>query len=93
MTSHLLKISIYLILLQFFLACSPVSEEQKFLIGFAQCCDDAWRDVMNAEMRRELTFHPELDFEMRVAGGNSELQIEQIRAFGGHGHRYIDCRS
>lgn len=34
---------------------------------------------MNREMLRELAFHPELDLQMRVADGNSEKQIAQIR--------------
>lgn len=59
-------------------ACSPASKQKKFLIGFSQCCGDAWRDVMNQEMLRELAFHPELDFQMKVADGNSAKQIAQI---------------
>ncbi len=66
--------------LAFLGACGPSGEpEKKFRIGFAQCCDDAWRDVMNSEMHRELAFHPEIDFEIRVASGNSQTQVEQIR--------------
>ncbi len=59
--------------------CQREPVTKKFRIGFAQCCDDAWRDVMNGEMYRELALHPELDFEMRVAGTDSEKQIRQIR--------------
>lgn len=49
------------------------------MVGFSQCCDDAWRDVMNQEMLRELAFHPELTFNIQVAKGNNEQQISQIR--------------
>jgi signal transduction histidine kinase/DNA-binding response OmpR family regulator len=60
-------------------ACEETAPEKKFRVGFVQCCDDPWRDVMNSEMYRELELHPELDFEMRVSGNDSEKQIEQIR--------------
>lgn len=74
------KISIFFLFLQLALSCSPIPQDrQKFLIGFSQCCDDPWRDVMNSEMYRELAFHPEIGFEMRVAQSNSEIQVEQIR--------------
>ncbi len=68
------------ILLIFCTSCSPEPKPQKVLIGFSQCCDDAWRDVMNREMLRELAFHPEVDFQMKVAQSNSETQINQIKA-------------
>jgi signal transduction histidine kinase/AraC-like DNA-binding protein len=67
-------------LLGVFCGCLHQPSPQKYRIGFSQCCDDAWRDVMNREMLRELAFHPELDLHMRVADGNSEQQIAQIRA-------------
>jgi signal transduction histidine kinase/DNA-binding response OmpR family regulator len=60
-------------------ACSPEPDPKKFLIGFSQCCDDPWRDVMNREMFRELAFHPELNFEMRIANNDSKMQVTQIR--------------
>jgi signal transduction histidine kinase/DNA-binding response OmpR family regulator len=62
-----------------FSACSPEPKPKIFHVGFSQCCDDAWRDVMNREMLRELAFHPELDFKIRTAGNNSQSQIEQIQ--------------
>ena len=34
---------------------------------------------MEDEMLRELNFHPELDFEMRVAYNDSKRQIEEIK--------------
>ena len=65
--------------LALFASCRRDSNTDKFRIGFSQCCDDAWRDVMNREIYRELSFYPELEFEIRVANGNSDLQLEQIR--------------
>lgn len=48
-------------------------------IGFAQCCDDGWRDVMNKEVMREASLHPEVSVLLRVSGNNSPLQIQHIR--------------
>lgn len=62
----------------FFSGCKEEAPSKKYRIGFAQCCNDAWRDVMNAEMQRELALHPELEFDMRVADGNSDKQVKQI---------------
>lgn len=69
-------ISLLLILLN---SCSEIKEEKKFTIGFSQCCDDAWRDVMNSEMRRELSLHPEIDFQFRKSDGDSREQIRHIK--------------
>lgn len=71
----------YIVILLFTLltfSCQKNQQEKKFRIAFSQCTDDAWRDVMNSEMRRELSFHPEIDFEMKVSPGNTNKQIEQI---------------
>lgn len=50
-----------------------------YTIGFSQCCHDPWRDVMNKEILRELTFHPDIKLEMRDPYNNNETQIQQIR--------------
>ena len=68
-----------LIFCMFLSACQQDSVENKYTIGFSQCCDDPWRDVMNREMARELTFHPEVKMETRMSSNSSEEQIEQIR--------------
>lgn len=59
--------------------CQPDTAKPKYKIGFSQCCDDPWRDVMNSEMARELAFHPEVKLETLVSNNNSAKQIEQIR--------------
>ncbi len=59
--------------------CQQQATPVKFKIGFSQCCDDEWRDVMNGEMYRELALHPEVALEMKVSGTNSEKQISQIQ--------------
>lgn len=60
--------------------CQQKTVEKKFFIGFSQCCDDPWRDVMNSEMARELAFHPEVKLQTLISSNNSEKQIEHIRA-------------
>jgi signal transduction histidine kinase/AraC-like DNA-binding protein/ActR/RegA family two-component response regulator len=75
LTFFLLWISSLLIIA----GCTPQQPYKKYRIGFAQCCDDPWRDVMEREMLRELAFHPEVDFNIRVAYNDSEQQIAQIK--------------
>lgn len=63
-----------------FISCNlEIQPERKITIGFSQCCNDLWRDMMEQEMLMELSFHPEVNFEMMVADNNSETQIAQIR--------------
>lgn len=59
-------------------ACKDERPRPKFRIGFSQCCNDAWRDVMNSEMLRELALNRELAFEMRTADADNAKQIAQI---------------
>ena len=61
-----------------FSACSE-RPQKTYTIGFSQCCDDSWRNVMNSEVARELAFHPEFKLESKSAANNSTKQIEQIR--------------
>lgn len=75
----ILRFSGFLIILLLCFSCGPITKRSDFLIAFSQCTQDPWRDVMEDEMFRELSFHPEVDFVMRAASGNSRLQIEQIR--------------
>jgi signal transduction histidine kinase/DNA-binding response OmpR family regulator len=73
-----IKYSFFIVFI-FLCACQQNTIEKKYTIGFSQCCNDPWRDVMNSEMSRELTFHPEVRFEMRMSDNNSDKQVEQIR--------------
>ena len=59
--------------------CSENKEPKKFRIGFSQCIsNDLWRKTMLEEMKRELSFHSNIDFIYREAGASSTKQIEQI---------------
>jgi len=62
------------------LSCaSPEKKEIKFRIGFSQCHGaDYWRQTMLDEMKRELSFHENVEFIYREAQANSKKQLEQI---------------
>jgi ABC-type sugar transport system substrate-binding protein len=84
------NVSLYLFLfcqITFFNACQTEQQEKQFTIGFSQCCNDPWRDMMEQEIRMELSFHPEIAFEMAVGNNSSETQVEQIKALV---HKGID---
>ncbi len=52
-----------------------------YRVGVSQCLDDAWRQKMNEEMRRELLLHPEIELSTRIAYGSNALQCAQIDSF------------
>jgi len=69
-----------LLILFLFLGCQSVSQKKKRVIAFSQCIgNDAWRQTMLEEMKRELSFNPDIEFLYRDAHGNNALQIDQIR--------------
>ncbi len=61
-------------------SCSSNLKEKKFTVGFSQCTThDVWRQSMQKEMERELSFHPEINFILKEANLSSEKQISQIK--------------
>lgn len=61
-------------------ACQPSENNKQFTIAFSQCIgDDAWRETMLDEMKRELSFYPNIEFIYRDAGGDNQKQIQQIK--------------
>lgn len=62
------------------LACNKnESENKKFKIGFAQAQGgDNWRETMLREMKREVSFHNNIEFYIKDAQADSEKQKEQI---------------
>ena len=73
-------------LLLYFFACSKEQKPKEFVIGFSQCVEsDAWRKTMQEEMKRELSFHPNVTFLYRNADGNSERQISQVKELRSEG--------
>lgn len=70
-----------------FQACgSHETTSQKFIIAFSQCTgNDAWRETMLDEMKRELSFSPNIEFIYRDAQGDNEKQTQQIKELLDHG--------
>lgn len=83
--NHLLRmlrlyIILMVIILPIFQACQPREHTEKYTIAFSQCIgNDAWRQTMLEEMKRELSFYPNVQFIYRDAQGNNQTQIAQIR--------------
>ncbi|RYY61246.1 MAG: histidine kinase, partial [Chitinophagaceae bacterium] len=76
-SGSLIVVSAILLLLA---ACSSNGGNHKFTVAFSQCTGgDDWRRTMSTEMKRELSFHPEIEFIYSDAEANSEKQIAQIR--------------
>lgn len=65
----------------FTILCLVSCGQREFTIGVSQCQDDAWRQKMNAEMQRELLYHPDMNLHVREAQANNELQCAQIDSF------------
>ncbi|HZG23336.1 MAG TPA: substrate-binding domain-containing protein, partial [Chitinophagaceae bacterium] len=77
---HRYNFSLVIFIALFFCSCTNSIEQKQYIIGFSQCVEsDAWRKTMLEEMKRELSFHPELTLIYRQADGNSNKQISQVR--------------
>lgn len=70
-----------LLLLCVLLSChlpSSNSPPKKLRIGFSQCrTQDAWRQTMNEEMRREIGFYQDYDIELIIKDANNQ-PLKQI---------------
>lgn len=75
-------IYVFLLSMLLFISCQQHQPQEKYTIAFSQCIGtDAWRQTMLQEMKRELSFHPEIAFLYADAKGNSKQQIQQIETF------------
>src|SRR5690606_10430775 len=64
----------------FSFSCINPQQKESFTIVFSQCIgSDAWRETMLTEMKRELSFHPDVKLIYYDAEGNNENQIRQLR--------------
>ncbi|WP_333865522.1 substrate-binding domain-containing protein [Sphingobacterium sp.] len=69
-----------ILILLLFCGCQPMVQKKKRIIAFSQCIgNDAWRQTMLEEMKRELSFNPDIEFLYRDAHGDNHVQINQIR--------------
>ncbi|MEI2271780.1 substrate-binding domain-containing protein [Sphingobacterium sp. ML3W] len=75
------KYTVYgILILLLFWGCQSANQKKKRVIAFSQCIgNDAWRQTMLEEMKRELSFNPDIEFLYRDAQGNNAVQIDQIR--------------
>jgi signal transduction histidine kinase/DNA-binding response OmpR family regulator len=77
--SHYSLICVALLSLILVTSCSD-NKPKKFTIGFSQCVEsDAWRKTMLDEMKRELSFYPNVTFIVKNADGNSDRQVTQVQ--------------
>lgn len=61
----------------------PSVPEQKhhYVIGFSQCTNDLWRQIMMIQMQAEAAKYPEISLQVSNAHNDTQLQIDQIREF------------
>lgn len=73
--------SLFLLIIISCCACNNnESVSKKFKIGFAQAQGgDNWRETMLGEMKREVSFHNNIEFIIKDAQANSKTQKEQIQ--------------
>jgi signal transduction histidine kinase/AraC-like DNA-binding protein len=70
------------VLLASLASCAPAAREPVYRIGFSQCTTgDAWRRAMLAGMEKELSFHPNVQFQMLDAHNDTDLQRRHIQEF------------
>lgn len=74
---------IHFLLLMAFMAVACAEEKYEYVIGVSQCSDDEWRRQLNAELMREMAFHPEVKMEIVSAYDSNEKQISDIEGFIG----------
>lgn len=70
----------YFIISLILMSCSGTGQMQ-YYIGVSQCSSDDWRDKMNDEMHREAMLSHEILLEIRSAGGDNNIQCDDIRYF------------
>ncbi len=81
MTSRLKLICLIYFLFSCFISCKDEGKT-RYLIGFSQCTGgDKWRQTMHEEMRRELSFHPDVELLIKDAQGDNKTQKKHIQEF------------
>ncbi|GAB3584466.1 substrate-binding domain-containing protein [Hymenobacter daeguensis] len=61
-------------------SCAEPARPRAYRIGFSQCSTQGiWRQAVLDGMKRELSFHPEVQLRMLDARDNSQRQARQIR--------------
>ncbi len=63
-------------------SCHERRQDKHYVIGFSQCtAGDAWRKAMHEEMKRELSFHPNLELIIKDAQNSNDKQVGHIKEF------------
>ncbi|MDA3853031.1 MAG: substrate-binding domain-containing protein [Bacteroidales bacterium] len=63
-----------------FLLFAEIEKESTYTIGFSQCTQaDAWRQAMLREIKNSLLQNSNVELIVKGAGGNSDVQIAQIK--------------
>jgi len=71
---------LFLISALFYSCGSKKDKRTEYTIGFSQCIgSDEWRKTMLEEMKRELSFHPEINLIYKDANGNNQTQVSQVK--------------
>lgn len=71
-----------LVVLFTFLSSCESKKDKKIKIGFSQLITtDNWRKTMYEEMKREVSFHPNIELIIEDSKGDLKLQDEQIHNF------------
>ena len=77
-----LIISVSLLLMSVMgISCNKTSVQEDavtYKIGFSQCADDLWRQIMMVQMEAEVAKHPDLRLLTKVAKNDTEEQVKQI---------------
>lgn len=68
------------VLLAMFSSCSEKEQEEPvYKIGFSQCADDMWRQIMMVQMEAEVTKYPDVRLATKVSKNSTEDQVSHIR--------------
>ncbi|MFA4868591.1 MAG: substrate-binding domain-containing protein [Pedobacter sp.] len=71
---------LFFITILFFGCSNKETKRTEYVIGFSQCIgSDEWRKTMLEEMKRELSFHPEVKLIYKDANGNNHTQINHVK--------------
>ncbi len=79
-------------LLLIFSSCSS-TERADYVIGVSQCSEDLWRETMNDEITREVSFYPGVDLVIRSVKDDTDGQIRDIEALIEQGVNLLDERA
>lgn len=74
-TISILFLSIFL-----FVGCQNLAKKQ-YTIGVSQCSDDLWRETMNKEIQREISFYPKVEVVFKTSKDDTQKQLQDIEEF------------